>query len=251
MVESPSRTALATSLMRSLHSRSDPCPVLDDPRGDRLVPESERERMSQRILARMDSAAAPRALWAPDFILDEFLLTNAAFPGVVIRSRYAEDALGAAAIRGLGQYVLIGAGFDSFALRRPAFSDDLEIFEIDHPTTQTTKIRRIREMRHLASAVCALHRCRPRKGGSRYGFGSLFVPEGPGSILLLARRYGVPDAGSQSNNPACRGDLRCPGKRTCLHLCRSNRVRPGQISVAPQRNCPGGGGDRQTLCVRV
>ena len=146
MVESlPSRTALATSLMRALHSRTDPSPLLDDPWGDRLVPESEREKMSQRILARMDTDARARGLRAPDSILDEFLLTNAAFPAVVIRSRYAEDALRAATIRGIGQYVLIGAGFDSFALRRPAFSDALEIFEIDHPATQTMKIQRIRE----------------------------------------------------------------------------------------------------------
>ena len=145
MVESPSRTALATSLMRALHSRSDPYPLLDDPWGDRLVPESERERMIQRILARMDSDARDRALLAPDSVLDQFLLTNAAFSGVVIRSRYTEDALREATIGGLRQYVLIGAGFDSFALRRPTFSDALEIFEIDHPATQTMKIQRIRE----------------------------------------------------------------------------------------------------------
>src|SRR6516164_2020444 len=146
MVESsPSRTALVTSLMRALHSRSDPSPLLDDPWGDQLVPKSERERMSQRILARMDSGARARALEAPNAILDEFLLTNAAYPGVVIRSRYAEDALREAIIKGVRQYVLIGAGFDSFALRRPAFSDALEIFEIDHPATQMMKIQRIKE----------------------------------------------------------------------------------------------------------
>ena len=146
MVESsPSRTALVTSLMRALHSRSDPSPLLDDPWGDQLVPKSERERMSQRILVRMDSGARARALEAPNAILDEFLLTNAAYPGVVIRSRYAEDALREATTKGVRQYVLIGAGFDSFALRRPAFSDALEIFEIDHPATQTMKIQRIRE----------------------------------------------------------------------------------------------------------
>jgi O-methyltransferase involved in polyketide biosynthesis len=95
MVESlPSLTALATSLMRALHSRADPSPLLDDPWGDRLVPESECERMTQRILVRMDSDARARALLAPDSVLDEFLLTNAAFSGVVIRSRYAEDACG-------------------------------------------------------------------------------------------------------------------------------------------------------------
>jgi methyltransferase (TIGR00027 family) len=146
MVESsPSRTALVTSLMRALHSRHDPSPVLDDPWGDRLVLPSERQKMGQRILSRMGPEARARALRAPDSLLDEYLLTNAAFPGVVIRSRYAEDAPRDGTNRGVRQYVLIGAGFDSFALRRPAFSDALEIFEVDHPATQAMKISRISE----------------------------------------------------------------------------------------------------------
>lgn len=146
MIESaPSRTALSTSLMRAVHSRRDPSPLLDDPWGDRLVPVSERERMSMRILARMDPDARARALRAPGSILDDFLLGNVSYPGVVIRSRYTEDALREATNRGVRQYVLIGAGFDSFALRRPAFSEVLEIFEIDHPATQGLKLQRLGE----------------------------------------------------------------------------------------------------------
>ena len=141
----PSRTALATSLMRALHSRFDPFPLFNDSWGDRLVSEAERERMTARILARMDEDTRARALRTPASVLDEFLLTNTALPGVVIRSRYAEDALREAAMRGIKQYVLIGAGLDSFVLRRPAFSDALTIFEIDHPATQTMKIQRIKE----------------------------------------------------------------------------------------------------------
>jgi methyltransferase (TIGR00027 family) len=146
MMESlPSRTALATSLMRALHSRFDPSPLFDDPWGDRLVLESERERMTERVLARMDKDARARALQGPGSVLDNFLLTNTALPGVVIRSRYAEDALRKATVRGISQYVLIGAGLDSFVLRRPAFSEALTIFEIDNPATQTMKIQRIKE----------------------------------------------------------------------------------------------------------
>ncbi|MGX4770431.1 class I SAM-dependent methyltransferase [Bradyrhizobium guangdongense] len=146
MMESlPSRTALVTSLMRALHSRFDPFPLFNDPWGDRLVSEAERERMTARILARMDEDTRARALRTPASVLDEFLLTNTALPGVVIRSRYAEDALREAAMRGIKQYVLIGAGLDSFVLRRPASSDALTIFEIDHPATQTMKIQRIKE----------------------------------------------------------------------------------------------------------
>jgi methyltransferase (TIGR00027 family) len=140
----PSRTALSTSLMRALHARRDPSPILDDPWGDRLVPKSVRDGFVARILSRMDEAARAAALRAPDQVLDDYLRANVAYPGVVIRSRYAEDALRAAASRGIRQYVLIGAGFDSFALRRPAFSEALEIFEIDHPATQQLKLQRIK-----------------------------------------------------------------------------------------------------------
>ncbi len=146
MIESaPSLTALSTSLMRALHTRRDPAPLLDDPWGDRLVPKSVRDGFIERILARMAAETRAAALRAPDTILDDFLRAHVAYPGVIIRSRYTEDALRAAVSRGIRQYVLIGAGFDSFALRRPAFSEALEIFEIDHPTTQQLKIHRIRE----------------------------------------------------------------------------------------------------------
>jgi methyltransferase (TIGR00027 family) len=146
MIEAtPSRTALATSLMRAAHSRLDPSPLIDDPWGDRLVSKSERDRIHARLLDRMDADARAEALREPGSLLDNYFLSNTSYPGVVMRSRYAEDALKSAMERGTRQYVLIGAGFDSFALRRPAFSEGLEIFEIDHPATQSLKIERIRE----------------------------------------------------------------------------------------------------------
>jgi methyltransferase (TIGR00027 family) len=64
---------------------------------------------------------------------------------VILRSRFTEDALQAAVRGGVRQYVLIGAGFDSFSLRRPSFAKDLSIFEIDHPATQQLKLERIAE----------------------------------------------------------------------------------------------------------
>ena len=146
MIEAtPSRTALVASLMRAVHSRRDPSPILDDPWGDRLVPKSLRDGIGERVLARMDPDARAAALRAPGSVLDNFMLANIAYPGVVIRSRYTEDALREATNRGTRQYVLIGAGFDRFALRRPAFAETLEIFEIDHPATQTLKVQRIGE----------------------------------------------------------------------------------------------------------
>ena len=62
------------------------------------------------------------------------------------RSRFAEDCLGGAVSRGVRQAVVLGAGFDTFALRNP-FSDlGLRVFEVDHPATQAWKRRRLSEV---------------------------------------------------------------------------------------------------------
>jgi methyltransferase (TIGR00027 family) len=108
--------------MRALHTRSDPHPVIQDPWGDRLVPPDIRETLPDELLAR-----------------------SPAFANVITRTRYTEDALKDAVARGVRQYVLIGAGLDSFGLRMPDYARRLDIFELDHPATQALKLRRLRE----------------------------------------------------------------------------------------------------------
>jgi methyltransferase (TIGR00027 family) len=140
-----SLTAIAASLMRAVHSRADPAPLLDDAWGDRLIPDSVRAAFGQGALDQMDSDTRTRALASPELLLDRVLRANAAYADVVIRARYTEDALEAAVARGIGQYVIIGAGFDSFACRRPAYARNLNIFEVDHPATQALKRKRLLE----------------------------------------------------------------------------------------------------------
>src|SRR6478609_1455774 len=60
---------------------------------------------------------------------------------VVVRSRFAEDRVLAAARKGINQYVLLGAGLDSFAYRQVAV--DVVVFEVDHPGTQDWKRARV------------------------------------------------------------------------------------------------------------
>ncbi|MEJ8851429.1 class I SAM-dependent methyltransferase [Variovorax rhizosphaerae] len=141
----PSRTALATSMMRATHSRTAPSPLLDDRWGDRLVPDAVRAAALQAVLSRLEPDARTQALRAPDSVLDNALRANAAYADVILRSRYAEDVLATAIQRGVDQYVLVGAGFDSFALRQPAHTPSLSVFEIDHPATQGMKRRRLAE----------------------------------------------------------------------------------------------------------
>lgn len=129
-----SRTALATSLMRAIHSRSDPAPLLNDTWGDQLVPESAQAAFRQLAMGRL-YATNPNQMPEGDG-LDFALRSNAAYADVILRSRYAEDALKEAVARGIEQYVIVGAGFDSFMCRRPDWANSLTIYEVDHPATQ-------------------------------------------------------------------------------------------------------------------
>ena len=63
---------------------------------------------------------------------------------VAARSRFAEDELATFHARGIGQYVILGAGLDTFAYRNP-YSSSLQVFEVDYPATQAWKIERLHE----------------------------------------------------------------------------------------------------------
>ena len=63
---------------------------------------------------------------------------------IVGRARWADDALTEAVARGLGQYILIGAGLDSFVLRRSELLDRLRVIEFDHPASQRVKVERLK-----------------------------------------------------------------------------------------------------------
>ncbi|MGO8961209.1 MAG: class I SAM-dependent methyltransferase [Streptosporangiaceae bacterium] len=65
-------------------------------------------------------------------------ILSAARAQVICRSRYAEDRLAEAVARGVRQYVLVGAGLDSFGYRS-ALADQVRVFEVDHRDTQDWK----------------------------------------------------------------------------------------------------------------
>jgi methyltransferase (TIGR00027 family) len=119
----PSRTALRVAMRRAAHQLYDARPlVFDDPVAVAILGPhaAEIERTQGR-----DPGNRPRP----------FSISLRAF--LVARSRYAEDQLAHAVARGLTQYVLLGAGLDTFAHRNPY--PLLRIFEVDHPATQAWK----------------------------------------------------------------------------------------------------------------
>jgi methyltransferase (TIGR00027 family) len=116
----PSRTALRVALRRAAHQLYDAPPlVLNDP-------------IAVAILGTAYSEELRRTPTRPD---RPFSVALRAF--VVARSRYAEDTLACAVAQGVTQYVLLGAGLDTFAHRNPY--PYLRVFEVDHPATQQWK----------------------------------------------------------------------------------------------------------------
>jgi methyltransferase (TIGR00027 family) len=77
-------------------------------------------------------------------MISEFLIQG--INNVASRARYAEDHLEKAIKQGVKQYVILGAGMDTFAFRRPEMLEKLEVFEVDHPATQEFKLHRLAEL---------------------------------------------------------------------------------------------------------
>ena len=122
----PSRTAQGTAMHRAAHQLFDRPVVFDDPVALRILG-AERVRKLARDRALHDTSAS-RAMRA-------FLVT---------RSRYAEDELARAYREGIRQYIVLGAGLDTFAYRNP-HGERLRVFEVDHPSTQSWKRNQLRE----------------------------------------------------------------------------------------------------------
>lgn len=123
----PSRTALAVATLRAAHQLLDTPLVLDDP-------------LALPLLG-ADMAASlradPRAFDDP--------LSRGLRAAVVARSRFVEDTLAACVAAGVRQYVVLGAGLDTYACRNPFEADGLRVFEVDHPGTQGWKRRLLAE----------------------------------------------------------------------------------------------------------
>jgi methyltransferase (TIGR00027 family) len=129
-----SRTAEGAAAFRASHTLYDDKPVFRDPFAIALTSPRWRRVLKSRVLH-----------W---LVVQRYLRDlRPVVAQVVGRARYAEDCLNEAIVHGVGQYVIVGAGLDSFALRRPELAARLRVFEVDHPNTQALKQRRVAEAR--------------------------------------------------------------------------------------------------------
>jgi methyltransferase (TIGR00027 family) len=122
----PDSTAVRVALWRALHLQVDPAPhVLEDKIGLRLAAPDD----GWRRRPDMDPGATSRYR-----------------AGIVARARFVEDLVVEQAGGGVDQYVIMGAGLDTFAQRRPEIGSTLRVFEVDQPGPQAWKRQRLIEL---------------------------------------------------------------------------------------------------------
>jgi methyltransferase (TIGR00027 family) len=118
-----SKTAHRVAVRRAAHQLLDQPKVLDDPLALRIIGSAAAQELRSNPKEHHAFSRAFRAFMAA-------------------RSRYAEDELARAVAQGVTQYVVLGAGLDTFAYRNP--HPDLRVFEVDHPATQEWKHEQLR-----------------------------------------------------------------------------------------------------------
>ncbi|PSR53866.1 SAM-dependent methyltransferase [Adhaeribacter arboris] len=120
----PDNTAVRTALWRALHLQVDAKPpILEDKIGLQLVapPDDWQQRPNMKFTKRLRAA-------------------------IVARARFIEDLIVEQSRQGITQYILLGAGLDSFAQRRPDIASKLQVYEIDQPATLAWKQQRLIEL---------------------------------------------------------------------------------------------------------
>ena len=120
----PDNTAVRTALWRALHVQADAKPlVFEDEIGLKLIapPDDWQQRPDMKFTKRLRAS-------------------------IIARARFIEDLIIEQSIQGIRQYVILGAGLDTFAQRRPGIASKLQIYEIDQLNTLVWKQQRLIEL---------------------------------------------------------------------------------------------------------
>jgi methyltransferase (TIGR00027 family) len=125
LIPAPDQTAVRVALWRALHLQDAPPHVIEDDVGMRLAAPGEGWR----------SRPDMNPQWTRPFRAS-----------IVARARFIEDLVGEQSGDGVRQYVILGAGLDTFAQRRPELASRLRVFEVDRPGPQAWKRQRLSEL---------------------------------------------------------------------------------------------------------
>lgn len=137
-------TALMSSFGRAFHAENEDHPVFADHLAKNLMAEEEYTAVQGYILggAQFFEPEIDPAKQEPEGLLRRLVNVHIA-PSPLCRAAYTEKALKTAVLTGTKQYVILGAGMDTFAFRETEFLLKYRVFEVDHPLTQADKLERI------------------------------------------------------------------------------------------------------------
>lgn len=138
-------TALMSAFGRAYHTQNVENPIFADTKVRELMTDEEYSMIANYILSGID-------FFAPDkkdsFQNSEetlkYLVNTQIAPTPLARAAFCEEALKTSMQTGTEQYVILGAGLDTFAFREQDFLKRYEVFELDHPLTQKDKKERIK-----------------------------------------------------------------------------------------------------------
>ena len=137
-------TALMSSFGRAFHAENEDHPVFADHLAKNLMTAEEYAAVQGYILGGaqfFEPEINPAAL-QPKELLRRLVNAHIA-PSPLCRAAYTEKSLRTAVLTGAKQYVILGAGMDTFAFRETEFLSKYRVFEVDHPLTQADKLERI------------------------------------------------------------------------------------------------------------
>lgn len=138
-------TALMSAFGRAFHAEEETNPIFADTKAKELIREEEYKAIGCYILDGIGFfAPEKKGTFTSDEAALSYLVHTQIAPTPLARARFCEDSLKAAMRTGTEQYVILGAGMDTFAFREPEFMKRYKVYEVDHPLTQADKKERVR-----------------------------------------------------------------------------------------------------------
>jgi methyltransferase (TIGR00027 family) len=232
----PSVTALLSAFSRAYHSKYGTPKIFDDFLAEKLFAVEELamfERNMAEALSFFDPEAAslrpdPKTALA-------WVMRAQSTPITVTRARYTEDLLEKAFHEGVRQYVILGAGMDTFAFRQPELLQSLHVYELDHPATQADKQRRISragwprlERLHFVPVDFA------RESLQAALRSSTFDPQAPAFFSWLGVSYYLPRE-TVLGTLRSLASLACPGSIVVFDYLDTDAFDPRRAAVRAQR----------------
>jgi methyltransferase (TIGR00027 family) len=143
-----SLTSLVSAFGRAYHSKYDSPKIFDDFIAIQLLSQQDFHNIEENMVKGIqffNKEIAEKYKDKPEEIL-KWITQVQLSPTPLARAAYCESVLQNEISLGVKQYAILGAGFDTFSIRHPELENTIEIFEIDHPSTQQFKVKRLDEV---------------------------------------------------------------------------------------------------------